>query len=147
MDRIERIKAFSNKVENEKIQKAIKEKAERDSLVQKIMQTRGTCKELIKLAETCVNNKVPLGEQGTHGPKYKTEGIRHLFGFYVFKNEVLGLGYAGGGWNGDDFIVNKDGMIISGAKHPRFKQLAKDFIKDIEPFKNDFYSYIDTLEV
>ena len=135
----------------------------RQALIEAIRAQAEICNKLLNLGYACVINGIHLGNVDYQRHlAFVTNGITHKFGFFIKNPSYMihsnnasamigglpdGLGYAGGGWNGDDFKVDKNGEIIVGANHPRFMTLANDFLRDINKFEKEFYNYIDALEV
>lgn len=122
---------------------------------------------MLDVATALVRNGIHLGKPKSRGvsgalyPKFVTDGICHQFGFrlerpfYLFPyNNASPLsggipdsvGFEGGGWNGQNFFVNRHGTVIEGANHPRFNSLYESFINNFNTFEKSFYDWVDHLQ-
>lgn len=124
-------------------------------------------KELLKIANVCLENGVEINRQGKSHVQYSEEWnnatfctncITHKIGFVwqykdnVFINKIEAMGIDGGGANGEhylrtdgEFVVSRNGRGYDvGYKEPDESQL-KEFIKNFDKFESAFYGYVDGL--
>lgn len=119
--------------------------------------------DILEVAEYMVEHKIPIGKGGElwrwssigigHMPwelnnPLLTDGMRHNVGIYHEKGHILGIGKQGGGWEGANFIVNKEGDIItiidtdSDIKFQGFCRKADEFIAEFDKFASAFWEYV-----
>jgi hypothetical protein len=55
------------------------------------------------------------------------------------KWKIIGIGREGGGWAGNDFLVNSDGEVVEYAHIYTCESWTKKF----EEFEEAFYNYVD----
>ena len=164
MTRFEKIEAYGSAVANEKLMTIIEIGKRRENVIQALREKAPVISELLDTAELCVKNGIHLGtiekEGGSRYARFVTDGIRHHLGFAIddafylerYKNpnpEVGGyphkIGFAGGGWNGEDFFVDRKGNVIAGQNKRDFNDVAGAFVRNIDEFAEKFYAYVDDI--
>lgn len=117
--------------------------------------------DLITVANVCGENGICLGKEPSNleAPEFVTEGINHRLGFYDAKQNpykgigsynrlrITGIGYAGGGCCGENFLVDSEGNIYEGWTHKSETIIRKMklFLDEFDSFETDFYHFIDQL--
>ena len=164
MTRFEKIEAYGTAVAAEKLMAIIEIDRQRESLILQVQAKAPVISELLDTAELCVKNGIHLGtiekDSGTRYARFVTDGIRHHLGFAIddafyldrYKNpnpEVGGyphkIGFAGGGWNGEDFFVDRKGNVVAGQNKRDFIEVAGAFVRNIDEFAEKFYAYVDEI--
>ena len=136
--------------------------------------------EMFKVADEMVKNNIHFGKRigsitGMESDEFETDRINHGIGFVFsyeqgrggtfhfggdaikYRTAVIGIGIEGGGWCGEDIIVNRMGNIIKnpmdivvglrGKEEARsdFFGKAESFLKKFDGFEQRFYDYVDSL--
>lgn len=155
-DRISAIAKFAS-AQDEKAQKAADGRMERiEALRGRIRALAPRIGVLLDVAEACYRNAVQLGPFVGDYPKFLTNGITHRVGFFVKGNphrdygtprrcEPFAVGIEGGGWNGEDFVVSREGEVTKGLGKPDIERVAGEFLTEFDDFENGFLSYIDEI--
>lgn len=141
-DRLNKITSVAENVENAKIAKEIAEAKEKQALIDLIATYADRIKALIEVGSALVKNQIPLGKQSC----FESGFINHRFGFMVegcrFHPDVwkiIGIGREGGGWAGNDFLVNSDGEVVE------YEHIytCESWTEEFEKFEKAFYNYVD----
>ena len=142
-DRLNKIASVAENVENAAIAKEIAEQNEKQALIDLIATYADRIKAIIEVGSKLVENKMPLGKQNC----FQSNGWDHRFGFMVEGSlilnpdawKIIGIGREGGGWAGNDFLVNSDGEVIE------YSQIynCESWTEKFEQFEKDFYNYVD----
>ena len=167
MSRIDNIKAYKERTEEEKI-KMEKDKADKKSaLVDKVKALQPRIKELIDTANACLENGIEINkshkEFGQYYDKWEhgtfcTNGITHKIGFvWQFKdnkfiNKIEEMGIDGGGANGAYYLRTDGNYVISRIDrgyNDKFGELdtyqLRRFVETFDDFESAFYNYIDKI--
>ena len=142
-DRLNKIASVASVAENAEIAKEIAEQNEKQALIDLIATYADRIKAIIEVGSKLVENKMPLGKQNC----FQSNGLDHRFGFMVEGSRILnpdawkiiGIGREGGGWAGNDFLVNSDGEVIE------YSQIynCESWTAEFEKFEEGFYNYVD----
>lgn len=142
-DRLNKIASLAENAENAKNAKEIAEQNEKQALIDLIATYAERIKAIIEVGSALVENKMPLGENNC----FQSNGLDHRFGFMVEgcrilnpdKWKIIGIGREGGGWAGNDFLVNSDGEVVEYAHIYTCESWREKF----EQFEEAFYNYVD----
>lgn len=142
-ERLNKIASVAENVENAATAKEIAKQNEKQALIDLIASYAERIKALIQVGSALVRNKMPLGDSDC----FQASGLDHRFGFMVEgsrilspdKWKIIGIGREGGGWAGNDFLVNFEGEVIEYADIYTCESWAKKF----EEFEEEFYNYVD----
>ena len=112
----DRLNKIASVAENAEIAKGIAKQNEKQALIDLIATYAERIKSLIEVGSKLVENKMPLGKNDC----FQSSGWDHRFGFMVEGSlilnpdawKIIGIGREGGGWAGNDFLVNSDGEVI-----------------------------------
>jgi hypothetical protein len=142
-DRLNKIASVAENVENAKILEDIAKANEKQALINLIASYAERIKALIEVGSALVKNKMPLGDSDC----FQASGLDHRFGFMVEGSlilnpdawKIIGIGREGGGWAGNDFLVNSDGEVIE------YSQIynCESWTEKFEEFEEAFYNYVD----
>lgn len=142
-DRLNKIASVAENVENAEIAKEIAKQNEKQALIDHIATYAERIKAIIEVGSKLVENKMPLGKKNC----FQSNGLDHRFGFMVEGSlilnpdawKIIGIGREGGGWAGNDFLVNSDGEVIE------YSQIynCESWTEKFEQFEKDFYNYVD----
>lgn len=142
-DRLNKIATVAKNVKDAEIAKEIAKANEKQALIAHIATYADRIRAIIEVGSALVRNKMPLGEND----RFQSSGQDHRFGFMVKRNRILspdkwrivGIGREGGGWAGNDFLVNFEGEVIEYAHIYTCESWTKKF----EEFEEAFYNYVD----
>lgn len=142
-DRLNKIASLAENAENAKNAKEIAEQNEKQALINLIASYAERIRAIIEVGSKLVESKLPLGKQNC----LQSGFINHQFGFMVEGSlilnpdawKIIGIGRKGGGWAGNDFLVNSDGEVIE------YSQIynCESWTEKFEQFEKDFYDYVD----
>jgi hypothetical protein len=142
-DRLNKIASLAENAENAKNAKEIAEQNEKQALIAHIATYADRIKAIIEVGSKLVESKLPLGKQSC----FESDGWNHRFGFVTEGSRILspdnwkiiGIGREGGGWAGNDFLVNSDGEVVE------YSQIynCESWTEKFEQFEKDFYDYVD----
>jgi hypothetical protein len=142
-DRLNKIASVAENVENAAIAKEIAKQNEKQALIDLIATYADRIKAIIEVGSKLVENKMPLGKKNC----FQSNGLDHRFGFMVEGSlilnpdawKIIGIGREGGGWAGNDFLVNSDGEVIE------YSQIynCESWTEKFEEFEEAFYNYVD----
>ena len=142
-DRLNKIASVAENVENAENAKEIAKQNEKQAVINLIASYAERIKALIEVGSALVKNKMPLGDSDC----FQASGLDHRFGFMVEGSlilnpddwKIIGIGREGGGWAGNDFLVNSDGEVVEYAHIFTCESWTEKF----EQFEKNFYNYID----
>ena len=142
-DRLNKIASVVENAENAKNAKKIAEQNEKQALIAHIATYADRIKAIIEVGSALVKSKLPLGKHNC----LQSDGWDHRFGFMVEGSlilnpddwKIIGIGREGGGWAGNDFLVNSDGEVVEYAHIFTCESWTEKF----EQFEKNFYNYID----
>jgi hypothetical protein len=142
-DRLNKIASVAENVENAAIAKEIAKQNEKQALIDLIATYADRIKAIIEVGSKLVENKMPLGKKNC----FQSNGLDHRFGFMVEGSlilnpdawKIIGIGREGGGWAGNDFLVNSAGEVIEYSHIYNCESWTEKF----EQFEKDFYNYVD----
>ena len=142
VNRLIKIAAVAENVENAEIAKDIAKVKEKQALIDLIATYADRIKALIEVGSALVKNKMPLGDSD----RFQSSGLDHRFGFMTEGNrfrpdkwKIIGIGSEGGGWAGNDLNVNENGEVVSYSGRYDCKSWTEEF----EKFEEAFYNYVD----
>ena len=112
--------------------------------------------DLITVANVCGENGICLGKEPSN---LEAPEFVNRLGFYGAKQnpykgigsynrlQITGIGYAGGGCCGENFLVDSEGNIYEGWTHKSetIIRKMKSFLDEFDSFEADFYRFIDQL--
>ena len=124
-------------------------------------------KELIEVANACLENGVEINYQGKSDSQYHDEWNHatfctncstHKVGFvwqckdYKFINRIEAMGIDGGGANGEyylrtngDYLISKVGRSYDAECNELDEYQLETFVRTFDEFEEAFYKYIDSL--
>ena len=167
MSRIENIKRYAmERDESERI-RIVKEQQRKQGLIAQIKDLGPRVKELIEVANACLENGVEINKQGKTDSPYHDEWnnatfctncITHKVGFvwqykdHKFINRIEAMGVDGGGANGEHYLRTDGEYVVSRGsrsyeasyKEPDEYQL-ETFVEGFDEFESAFYKYVDNL--
>ena len=157
MNRIEQIKAFSLRKEEEQRVKDIEKINETTRLITEIQKLKPRIDEIIAVGNVCQENNIPMsgeswgGHQGYDTNQFYTNSWSHLVGFVgssYWKTPITMLGINGGGACGN-YDFRTDGMDVY-EEHEETKEKViptiyhmKKFLEKFDEFEREFYAYVD----
>ena len=141
-DRLNKIASLAENAENAKNAKEIAEQNEKQALIAHIATYADRIKAIIEVGSKLVESKLPLGKQNC----LQSNGWDHRFGFMVEGChlhpetwKIIGIGREGGGWAGNDFLVNSNGEVVE------YEHIytCESWTEEFEKFEKAFYNYVD----
>ena len=157
-ERVLSIERVAQNTRQENLIKAMKEQKEISQLIEKIEEkSKEVFPRIFAIAETLVRNGYYIGEKRAwdKSPTFCTDGICHRMGFYLESGNPflsakgsmpVAFGCKGGGWNGTDFKINKEGKVVSyDYSHCWCRDRMQDYCKDIDVFEERFNAWVDEL--
>jgi hypothetical protein len=116
---------------------------EKQALIDHIATYAERIKAIIEVGSALVRNKMPLGEKDC----FQSSGWDHRFGFIVTGDRrlnpnnwrIVGIGREGGGWAGNNFVVNFMAEVIE------YEDIytCESWTEEFEKFEEAFYNYVD----
>jgi uncharacterized protein (DUF2344 family) len=161
-NRIDKIQQVAKNRVNAELQKQITEKEKREQLYNQIKKLAPRIKELVALANTCVNNGIHLTSYLEHSINHKpnyffTDDLYHNTGFCEDKSLISHVGIDNGGCFGEyHLMVDTNGEItVTKGKEVRKRIIAnnenlsiktlKRFVDEFPEFETKFLNWIDNL--
>ena len=159
MSRIEQIKAFTLRKEEEKRAEDIKIINETTRLITAIQALKPRIDEIIEVGNACQKHNIPMhgkawgGHEGYDTHQFYTNSWSHLVGFvgnphFRTQPTITMLGINGGGANGK-YDFRTDGMNVY-EEHEDTKERIlptvyhmKKFLDKFDEFEREFYAYVD----
>lgn len=167
MSRIDDIKNYKNKCDEEKINKETEEYNQRKKYAEQILALKPRIEELIAVANACLENGIEINkshkefsqwydswEYGT----FCTNSISHKIGFVwqykdnKFINKIETMGINGGGANGEhylrtdgNFVISKVGISYDAKCEELDIYQLKRFVETFDEFEAAFYKYVDKI--
>ena len=158
-NRIEQIKAFTLRKEDEQREKDIKVINETTRLITAIQALKPRIDEIIEVGNACQTNNIPMsgqawgGHEGYDTHQFYTNSWSHLVGFVgssYWKKPITMLGIDGGGACGK-YDFRTDGLDVY-EEHEDTKEKVlptiyhmKKFLEKFDEFEREFYAYIDSV--
>lgn len=167
-NRINKIKAYAIKKEEEKRKKQKAENDKKAELIKEIKSLDSDIAELVDTANACLKAGIEINKYGKYGNYYDSYGngtfvanaISHKLGFVIEeKNAVLGIGILKTGENCEFDLISEDGNVYvrrtyrdsSGIKQRKKVDDSfhlsvshfEYFLKVFPAFKESFYKYVD----
>lgn len=167
MSRIDDIKQYAferdeaERIRQEKIQQR------KQGYIDRIKAFGPRIKELIEVANACIENGVEINRQGKSFSQYQDEWnnatfctncITHRVGFVwqykdgKFINRINTIGIDGGGANGEyylrtngDYLISRVGRGCEDECNELDEYQLKTFVKTFDEFETSFYKYVDNL--
>lgn len=162
MSRIDEIKAYAQRRDENEAKKVVAENEKRTQLKEQILSLAPRIKELIETANACLTNGIEIAaydkgfdrdlDKRAKGT-FTTNSISHKLGFVSERrplSEVYEIGINAGGacgqWN-----LRTDGNDVY--ERHEDKNTTRDatiywmsrFVNEFDEFESDFYSYIDCI--
>lgn len=147
MSRIDNIKNFADKRDNELEQKKKDSLNRIEEYKRHIRTLKPRIDELLEVGNACLEHGIPLtgsswgGHEGYDTHQFISNGWSHLVGFISEGNNkpFTKVGKIGGGacdWNltTDGVDINIDGNV---------ERVLKLFLDDFDNFETEFYAYVD----
>lgn len=167
MSRIDDIKRYAM-ARDEKIKAdEIRKLQEKGEYIEKIKALGPRIKELIDVANACLDNGIEINGQGRGHSQYSNEWenktfctncITHKIGFVwqckdgIFINRIEEMGINGGGACGEHYLRTNGDYVVSRSGYgdkARYRELnehqLKQFVNRFDEFESAFYKYIDSL--
>ena len=167
MSRIDAIKNYKNKCDEEKINKEKEEYIKREEYTEQILALRPRIAELISVANACLENGIEINKSHTYMSQWYdswengtfcTNCISHKIGFVwqykdgKFINKIETMGINGGGANGEHYLRTDGSFVISRVERgyydkceePDLYQLQR-FVETFDDFEAAFYKYVDKI--
>lgn len=161
MDRIDAIKAYKVRAEQQEAEKEYVEMKKREDLALKIRSFDDRITKLIETANACLENGIEINAERNMGyirsydtwerGTFCTNSVTHRIGFVwtVRNNRFIGrieeMGIDGGGANGEHYL-RTDGKVVKDEliKPPQTYQMQR-FVDTFDDFEKAFYDYIDKI--
>jgi hypothetical protein len=172
-DRLEKIRATRALMDAQAIAEENRKNNEVKRYTDAIKALKDRINEMIVLADAMVENKISFGgdyvSNGLRfGDNFEIDGIDHRLGFVFeyqtgrgrdinYRLRTLGIGIEGGGYDGYDILIDRNGDIIKNplkyaiglrAKEDAYHDFcnkAKRVLQAFDGFEQKFYNYIDNL--
>lgn len=153
MSRIDNIKAFAIRKQEEEQRKKVEETIEIGCLIGEIKDLQPRIQELLETATVCLESGIKLINVYDDKKSFVTDGVGHRIGFYMLcttDKKVYFMGIKGGGCCGNynfktNGIENFEEHIESmHRKDPTISNLKK-FLNGFEEFEHRFYNYVDEI--
>lgn len=161
MSRIDNIKKYNEQLKINAENMAIQEQQTRETLIAQVRGLKPRIAELIKTANACFENDIPIGWEGNAKTLYgkwdvcgfTADSTYHRVGFIVTRSNdkkttaEMGIlaGGACGSWNfatnGEDVVAYKFSQQFDA---PLIKHLQQ-FVEDFDDFEKYFYAYVDEI--
>lgn len=146
MNRINNIKKFAQKKEEEKINNEMKIKKQIEEYKRNIRLLKPRIDELINVGNACRKYDIKLtgkawgGHEGYDTHQFMTNSWSHLLGFvHNGNNDFNCLGIFGGG--ACDYNLKTDGNFIE--VEGNVLHILKRFVNEFDEFETEFYNYVD----
>lgn len=145
-NRINNVKKFAQKKEEEKINNEMKIKKQIEEYKRNIKLLKPRIDELIEVGNACLEHGIKLtgkdwgGHEGYDTHQFFTNSWSHLLGFVYDKNEINCLGIFGGGFC--DYHLKTDGDFIE-VEGRSVLYVLKRFVNEFDEFETEFYKYVD----
>lgn len=167
MSRIDNIKQYA--MARDEAQRAAEQKLQerKNNYIEQIKAFGPRIKELIEVANACLENGVEINYQGKSDSPYHDEWnnatfctncITHKVGFVwqykdqKFINRIDAMGIDGGGANGEfylrtngDYLISRVGRSYEAGCNELDEYQLETFVKTFDKFETAFYKYVDTL--
>lgn len=167
MSRIDNIKQYAMERDEAKRIQEEQRQQRKQGYVDQIKAFGPRIKELIEVANACLENGVEINYQGRRNMQYSNEWENatfctncstHKVGFVwqykdqKFINRIEAMGIDGGGANGEHYLRTDGEYVVSRGsrsyeasyKEPDEYQL-ETFVKTFDKFESAFYKYVDNL--
>lgn len=167
MGRIDDIKQYALKRDEAERIKQDKLFQRRQGYIEQIKAFGPRIKELIEVANACLENDVEINRLGESHSQYSyewnnatfcTNGITHKVGFVKqyknneFINRIEEIGIDGGGANGEyylrtngDYLISRVGRGYEDECNELDDYQLETFVKTFDEFETAFYKYVDSL--
>lgn len=145
MSRIDNIKKFAQKKEEEQINKENEVVRQIEECKEKIKSFKPRIYELIEVGNACLEHGIKLtgqawgGHEGYDTHQFFTNSWSHLLGFVYDKNGINCLGIYGGG--ACNYNLKTDGNFIEVEGNVLY--ILKRFVNEFDEFETEFYRYVD----
>lgn len=167
MSRIDDIKQYA--LERDEAERIRQEKIQqrKQGYIDQIKAFGPRIKELIEVANACLENGVEINRQGKSHSQYSDEWnnatfctncITHKVGFVWqykynnFINKIETMGIDGGGANGEyylrtngDYLISRVGRGYEDKCNELDEYQLETFVKTFDEFETAFYKYVDSL--
>ena len=160
-DRLNKIQQAGENLANAEVQKQRAEEEKREQLFNQIKELAPRIKELVTLANSCINNGVPLTTYREHdyygkGNYFFTDGWYHHLGFYD-EPLISYIGIKNGGACGIyHLMVGTDGEVkvtmdrgyyttTTANKKDISTGTLKRFVNEFSEFETRFLNWVDNL--
>ena len=150
MSRIDNIKNFAQKREEDKVVKELAAQQRIEDYKKQIIALKPRIDEIIEVGNACRENNIPIAcdcgcHQGYDTHYFYTNGWSHLLGFVdEVKNgrrtSITKLGIQGGGCCHYDLKTDGITVDVSGSDT---EYVLKRFVNEFDEFETEFYKYID----
>lgn len=160
MSRIDEIKAYAQRRDENELKKTVAANEKRVQLEEQIRSLEPRIKELVETANACLTNGIEINAYGSRFDHYYdsrergtfvTNGISHRIGFVARKGAAIfemgiDAGGACGEWHfrtdGNEICeINNDGF----SKRKATAYWMERFVNEFDEFEHDFYCYVDTI--
>ena len=143
-----KIKDAKQKQDEQQKIDTLKEQQQMLNYQQYFLMRAKRAEKLIVLGNELLKNNLPLGKTirkyNDYLVEFVSEGIYHEFGFILKDNNIIGLGYKGGGICGNSLIFGTKGLIEFSEYFYITKSLKRIDI-DLSNFETNFINYIKNL--
>lgn len=148
MSRIDDIKRYKQKCDEEKLNKEIAKQNAIEACKEQIKALKPRINELLEVGNACKDNGIELtgkawgGHEGYDTHQFITNSWSHLLGFVDDRNgDFKCLGIYGGGACDYNLVTNGDFIDVSGD----VLHILNRFIKEFDTFEKEFYNYVDNI--
>lgn len=160
MSRIDEIKAYAQRRDENEAKKVVAENEKKAQLEEQIRSLEPRIKELVETANACLTNGIEINAYGSRFDHYYdnrergtfvTNGISHRIGFVARKGAaIFEMGIDAGGACGEwYFRTNGKDIYEIKEDHTESRQASaywmSRFVNEFDEFEADFYSYIDSI--
>lgn len=167
MSRIENIKQYAIERDAAKRIQEEQRQQRKQGYVDQIKAFGPRIKELIEVANACIENDVEINYQGKSDSQYHDEWNNatfctncstHKVGFVwqykdqKFINRIEAMGIDGGGANGEfylrtngDYLISRKGRSYEAECNELDEYQLETFVKTFDKFETAFYKYVDSL--
>lgn len=145
---LRKIKKVKQKQDEQQKIDALKQQQQMLNYTKHFLMYANRAEKLIVLGKELLKNNMPLGKTirkyNDYFVEFVSEGIYHKFGFILKDNNIVGLGYKGGGICGNSLIFGTKGLIEFSDYFFKTKSL-KEIDIDLSNFETNFIDYIKNL--
>lgn len=166
MNYVEKINQLANERALAEHNEYLKRSSEFNKELRKLKSLSERINKMWDIYQTCINRNIVIGKvfNAMIGKDYEfeTDGCRHTLGFYFTVStlygfggrEIAGFGIKGGGCDGQDVLIDRDGNIIDSRVwyyygNPYNNRSITDkiykILKNFDEFERKFYAAVESV--